>query len=265
MYIKIFPFKQLQAIKQMFYKENIYDGFRVSSVHGLDKVGLKELNDPLVFVTYGQSNSTNFGQIGYQHKGPLYMFMNDEIFLFKEPTLGGTGKNSSVWGRVGDLLSVEYSNRSIVFVNAGWEGATIQQLTYDHQYDFFEKQLRSAIKIFGKIDGVLFHQGESDHIKFGRPNDYEETFLVLFKKINLISPIPIYLSQTSVCNSPSDKNLISIQDKLIVKYLGILRGPNTDTLIDAKYRLPDNCHFSSEGLDAMATLWATSIIKGSEE
>ena len=265
MHLQIFPFDQLLAIKQLVFKSDREDGDRILDVSNFQEVAYSDLKNPLVYVTYGQSNATNSGQLGYESTGDVYMSYDGRVYRYQDPSLGGTGFHASVWGRVGDLLSRRMNNRSIVFVNAAWGGATLEELTHQKQYDFFEQQFTSALEVFGRIDGVLFHQGENDHARYKRSTDYESTFLELLGKINALQVTPVYLSQASICDSPVDQDLLNTQNKIIMDQDGVLRGPNTDTLTDPKYRLPDNCHFSSAGLDEMARMWVAAILNSSEE
>jgi len=45
-------------------------------------------SDKLVFVTYGQSNSVNSSQLGYETTKPVYMGYDGEIYNFQEPAIG---------------------------------------------------------------------------------------------------------------------------------------------------------------------------------
>lgn len=266
MYLKIFPFEQLQYFKNFVLQPtNSTIKNRELDTTGLTEIPVEELMNPLVFVTYGQSNSVNSSQMGYQNSDNVFMFLDGKIYQYREPAIGGTGENGSVWGRVGDQLIQNGLAYSVVFVNAGWGGASIQELTYEHQYDFFEKQLRSALDTFGKIDGVLFHQGETNHKRLLGSSNYERDFLHFVSKIHTITNTPIYLSTVSLCQSEPDKGLLGIQDKIIIENEGVLRGPNSDLLSEPKYRLPDYCHFSSEGLDRLSEMWVSSITNHSEK
>lgn len=157
------------------------------------------------------------------------------------------------------------------FTTTGWGGASIEELTYRHQYDFFQSQLQMTLNRFGKIDGILFHQGKSNHSSNhkseygkGSSESYKKDSLILVQKVRGVTDAPIYLSQASLCKSSSDKILLDIQDEIIREEQGVLRGPNSDLLDDRRYRLPDYCHFSSAGLDELSKMWVESIIKSSE-
>ncbi|MFK8029013.1 MAG: sialate O-acetylesterase [Gammaproteobacteria bacterium] len=262
--LKIFPYHQIQTVKNQWLRKSLPLIGRYSDTSGLTRVPTAQVLEPLVFVTYGQSNSINAGQLGYETSNAVYMFLNGSTYKYQDPAVGGTGTNGSVWGRVGDRLVEKGYGRSIVFVSTGWGGASIKDLTFDHPFEFFEKQVKSVISEYGKIDGILFHQGESNHRLDQGSSDYKRDFLTLYTHIETLTDAPVYLSQASICRVGTDETLLDIQDRLIIDNQGILRGPNSDQLSDPKYRLPDYCHFSSAGLDEFAKLWVTAIMKESE-
>lgn len=165
---------------------------------------------------------------------------------------------------MGDKLILNKTTKAVVFSSAGIGGASIKQLTYGKNYNFFKQQLLDLKSKFGEIDGILFHQGERNHKLSKGSKYYKKDFDILLKKIRLPTNAPIYISQTSICNTESDKELIKIQNEIINSYKNVLRGPNSDLLSEKKYRLPDNCHFSSEGFDALSDLWLKALILNSE-
>lgn len=265
-YLKIFPFEQLQYVKNYVLSTDAKLKNRITDIkkRGLTSIPTEMIKKPLVFVTYGQSNSVNSGQVGYEPSEDVYMFLDGKSYIYQDPALGGTGSNGSVWGRVGDQLIQNDVTSSVVFVTTGWGGASIQELTYNHQYEFFEKQLKSVIDEFGKIDGILFHQGETNHQQNLGSSEYESDFLTLLSNIRKLTDTPVYLSQVSLCHNKPDELLLEIQDKLIKEHKGILRGPNSDLLFDPKFRLPDYCHFSNAGFDELSRMWFESVVNKSE-
>ena len=50
----------------------------------------------------------------------------------------------------------------------------------------------------------------------------------------------------------------------MINFENILRGPNTDLLIEPQYRLIDNCHFSLLGYQQFSDMWVNCIINKSE-
>ena len=263
-YLEIFPFKQLQYVKQYVLKTNVHKAVRETNITSLISIPTETIKEPLIFVTYGQSNSVNSGKLGYEPSEDVYMFLDGKTYRYHDPALGGTGGHGSVWGRVGDQLIQNNVTSSVGFVTTGSGGASIHALTYGDEYMFFEKQFRSVLEEFGRVDGILFHQGEANHQSGKGSGEYSNDFLTLLTNIRNLSDAPVYLSQASLCHSKPDELLLEIQDKLIKNYKGVLRGPNSDLLSDPKFRLPDHCHFSSAGLDELSRMWFESIVDKSE-
>ena len=75
---------------------------------------------------------------------------------------------------------------------------------------------------------------------------------------------PFYLSLVSYCGDGVDSTLLNIQNNIIIDFENILRGPNTDLLIEPQYRLTDNCHFSLLGYQQFSDMWVNCIINKSE-
>ena len=49
---------------------------------------IKETDSLGVYVTYGQSNTTNSGQYGYKTNS-TFMSINKKIYKYEDPTIGG--------------------------------------------------------------------------------------------------------------------------------------------------------------------------------
>ena len=233
--------------------------------------------DPLlntgVFISYGQSNSENCGEIGYYVVNEVFQFFNDSTFVYSDPSLGGICRDSfgggSVWGLVGDKLIEEKTFGQVVFSMNGWGGTTMKELGEGELYSYFKKNYFSLIENFGKVDGILFHQGESNHKNLEGNDNYYEEFHKFYRRMNRDGiTAKFYLSKTSYCDEGRgygiDENLLNIQDKIITDFNNVFRGPNTDELISSKDRLQDQCHFSLFGYNKFAELWVKAISDESE-
>ena len=69
-----------------------------------EKVLLSDLDyqkdSSLVFITYGQSNAANSGELDNQLNSykNVYMVFNENVYNYKDPSLGSDGIGNSVWG-----------------------------------------------------------------------------------------------------------------------------------------------------------------------
>jgi len=222
-----------------------------------------------IFITYGQSNSTNNGEIGYVVINEVFQFYNDSTYLYEDPSLGGAGLGGSVWGMVGDKLIENEIYDQVVFSMTGWNGKTIEQLSQGEYYEYFIGNYCQLLKRFGRVDGILFHQGESN--RWLENQQYYNEFELFYNKIRSDGICsPFYLSLVSYCNNGNryysgvDSTLLNIQNDIIINFENVLRGPNTDLLIESKYRLSDNCHFSLLGYQHFSDMWVDCIINKSE-
>ena len=261
---EIFPFSIVRNTKRIFVPEKSIDRNN-QNLSSLKEIDAENIYMPKIFLTYGQSNSANHGQIGYEVTKDIFMFYGGKIYEYKDPTIGATGNSGSVWGRVGDKLVEQGLSESIIFASSGVGGSSIKKLTYGKNFDFFISQVKSLQNKFHRIDGILFHQGESNHFLNKGSKNYKKDFESFLINLRKYTKAPIYLSQASICDSRTDPKLINIQNELIKKHKLLLRGPNSDLINSPKDRLPDNCHFSEEGYELLSDLWVESIKLNSED
>ncbi len=241
------------------------DDGRVTDTRHRQPVQKSDVHAYGVFLTYGQSNSVNAGQIGHVSGPQVLNFYQGQLYRYEDPALGGQGRQGSVWGRLGDRLVGQNHYPGVIFALAGAHGKTLRQLSEAPHYDYFITQYRGLLETLGRVDAILFHQGEANH-RHKQAGDYERQFLAFYRKLRADGvTAPLYLSQASLCNNAPDEQLLGQQDALIADLPGVLRGPNSDALAHPRYRLPDRCHFSAEGLDALSQLWLESLSNAQEE
>ena len=223
------------------------------------------IDSSLVFITFGQSNSANSGKMEKSLKNwnDVYMSYKGNIYIYADPSIGAEGFGASVWGLLGKELLFESKGKikNVFFTNTGVGGISIEGLISDENdfLNYFLNEFRYTMDRFGKIDGVLFHHGEANNRKI---DQYYDSFITLQDSINSIKKVPIFLSQSSYCNSIVNINLLEIQNSLIKDRELVFRGPNTD-ILGSNYR-HDNCHFNSKGLIKLSKLWYQSIFIKSE-
>ena len=260
-----FPYGILYEIitGDTYHKKNQYGGRFFDLTYHKEKTFLPTDHSG-IYLTYGQSNSVNHGEIGYEVKKDVYQFFDGKTYLYKDPSLGGTGMGGSVWGMVGDKLIEKGIHDKVVFSNCGWGGKKIEELNQGHYLNYLVENYHQLMDQYGRVDGILFHQGEYNNSNRGGCDNYYDDFVVLIKNLNKNEiDIPLFLSRASLCgkSSPPDEKLIEIQNQLIEDFDQVYEGPNTDLLSDRIYRLHDHCHFSLMGYDKFADMWVESLIK----
>jgi hypothetical protein len=257
------PFKLLYKIKnsiEFMSPTPRYYG-RNYNTYGLTSKEIDISDNTGIFLTYGQSNSVNGGELEYVVKNEVYQFILGNTFDYKDPSLGGNGVGGSVWGMVGDKLIEQGFHDKVIFSNSGFGGKRIEELKDGGFLDFLIFNYATLIQKYGRVDAILFHQGESNNSSEGIKNYYSD-FSEFISNLNGKGiDVPVYLSRASLCseNHPINNNLTSIQNQLIFDFDIIKQGPNTDLLTSRSDRLEDYCHFSLKGNDNFSDMWVESL------
>ena len=253
---KTFPFEQILIIKKFFLGERLP---RFTDLTNRKKSNVNVGSLTGIFITYGQSNAANSGQYGYHVSQKVFQYFDNNIYSYEDPALGGSGLSGSVWGMTGDKLILNGLFDQVVFSVTGVGGSNIEQLNKGTRYKYFKNEYFNLLNKFGRVDGILFHQGESDHREYNDVNYLNKfnDFLAQLSRDGIQTNF--YLSRASYCRNWVDQDLINSQNKIIFENAMVLEGPNTDTLIQDEYRLPDRCHFSLKGLDKFSQMWVESI------
>eukprot|EP00931_Biecheleriopsis_adriatica_P116409 TRINITY_DN92048_c0_g1_i1.p1 TRINITY_DN92048_c0_g1~~TRINITY_DN92048_c0_g1_i1.p1 ORF type:complete len:299 (-),score=42.12 TRINITY_DN92048_c0_g1_i1:95-991(-) len=202
-----------------------------------------------VFIAYGQSNSANYHvwrsiRAGSASKSALVLqYFEDKTYILPEGSaiLGAGGSGSAVWGHVGSnfsSLSDSFSNSNydyVVFGAAGWGGMSIAALS-DPDNCHFPRLLKTYLGMlakFGKVDAILYHQGESD---LGNAGSYVATFRNMNAMLKAALPSDAaepkwVVSLASYCFGNSDESVLRAQAAISESMPNVCRGPATDSLI----------------------------------
>ena len=214
-----------------------------------------------IYLTYGQSNAANHGEIGYEVKNQVYESVFGHEYKYLDPSFGGTGLGGSVWGMVGDKLIGYGIHDKVIFSNCGWSGLKIEQLNDLRFIRCLIMNYHALITKFGRVNGILFHQGESNNSSEDLENYYFEFVDLLSVLKSFGIEIPIYLSRVSYCKEKQiNEQLIEIQNNLISDFELIKEGPNTDKIIGKEFRF-DHCHFTLKGFDMFSDMWVDILKK----
>lgn len=214
----------------------------------------------LVALTLGQSNAANFGIPRFKPDRNVFNLFEGKCFIAEDPMIGASGDGGSVWTRLGQILVETKQYKNAIFITIAEGSSEISQWVSGGIY---EKKLLRAIKQAKKshitITHVLWHQGETDASKGTSQSEY---LLNLQRLIDSIRSngvhAPFFVSVASYCQYKVSSAIQSAQKSSIDFNKRIYPGPNTDLMTSSKYRR-DNCHFSEEGLEKFAALWANSI------
>lgn len=263
------------------WKDNSYGPFAE-----IDKFGVGE-----VFVTAGQSNSTNCGNnnTGIQtpvedrvsaaswniNSGWTWKFAQDPQPLVSDGSQGG-----SPWPSMGDALVAKF-NVPIGILSVGfastwvelWQPSVIQNretcldnpVVIDHNYLY--PRLKAVLQYLGKggVRAVLWHQGEAD-TSCGTPTSTYARLLqnvINQSRIDGSSDLFWFVASASYNGKSGYEQAqagIRAGQALVVDDILTFAGPTTDDMLDGM-RDSTGVHFNSVGLKEHGKRWADEISK----
>lgn len=112
----------------------------------------------------------------------------------------------------------------------------------------------NALKVkYGRVDAILYHQGERDATLLTPGSEYENTLRKMQAAVNVTFLVAI----ATKCCSDQSVQIATAQANLGRNTTHFLPGPNSDSLNNS-YR-SDCCHFNHIGLQRLAELWVDKL------
>ncbi len=223
----------------------------------IEKFGVGE-----VFVTAGQSNSTNCGQEKTkQTSGMVSSFSGTDWRIADDPQPGphDNSQGGSPWPAFGDAMYAKYKV-PIGLAVTGHGGTSVNQWQPGDELHNWMMNRINQLGV-GGFRAVLWHQGESDV-----QMDPEEYVMKMTRAINASTKLagwqyPWIVAQVSYHNenNPSWPNT-RLAHKLLWDRGIALEGPDTDTLTgDMRDYDGKGIHFSPKGLSVHGKMWAKCV------
>jgi len=231
------------------------------------KVGVGE-----VFVTAGQSNSTNYGGARQKAQDDRVVYFDAKAFVpAADPIPDSCGGGGTPWPILGDLVA-RTIQAPVCFRSATVNWLRVREWVPGAKSGNFER-LVERVKWFspGGVRAVLWHQGEADS---GR-RDYtptEQYALELAAAIQGLRKevgyqVDWFLAGASYCPpksggpdsnewQPGIDSTLAAQKSLCDKQIAS-RGPDTNDLV-GRHR-SDGVHFSQLGLQTHAERWYAAL------
>lgn len=216
---------------------------------------------PLVILALGQSNAGNHGARAADTDVPIALISDGKCIMAVDPLPGATGVAGSIWYRLPRHFAKLQSRRPIVLSVLAVEATTIGEWTDEKSLlrERLSQHLKSMQGVKLPPNFVLWQQGEADAIVGTSEEDYStglDKLAGIFEQEKIKAPIVLALS--TVCRTePSTRIRGAIEDK-VASDRRFKLGPDTDYDIFEGLRIK-NCHFSAEGVDRAAQLWAGTI------
>jgi hypothetical protein len=162
------------------------------------------------------------------------------------------GPNTNVWLSLGEKIVQEY-NVPVAFIAVGQGGASIAQ------WNSNLKPLFSYGRLFPRINGILWHQGETDTIATTPKDTYRDTLLGIIQNIrsDYGYDVPWMIANATFCNASNSYREVTIRQaqQEVVTYglKAVYPGPDTDAI-------SHTCHFDTlEQLQNYANAWWSSL------
>ena len=214
-----------------------------------------------VFISFGQSNSECFVFPNFvpPETHNIYVYYNEETYQYTHPMAGSESTGACLFYDLGISYLKNISsqhNSSVIFALAGCGGFTVKKLKTCEYY--LHSTMRAVVKKYGRLDAVLYHQGESDAIAHTPTTQYSKILKSIIDAATIIYKTKWFIARASNCcggiTSPSQQ-IRSAQWSIN----GTFKGPDTDLIIPCSTRW-DNCHFTPKNAQIVATAWASAII-----
>ena len=213
----------------------------------------------LVALTFGQSNAANHGETPHTSGPGVLNFHLGKLYAAQDPLLGPTGLRGSVWTRFGDLMMAGGRYDAVVIAPIGVGSSELFRWVPGGDLHPIVLYTLRDLKAAGlPPTHLLWHQGEAERWTTG--DEYRRRFLAMLASIRREGvTAPIYVSIATRGPAGTLGHIQDAQRSLVDPAAGILPGPDTDVLGDDLRTPRDVDHFSTEGLQRAAELWADAV------
>lgn len=237
-------------------------GFRESAGRELFDLARADEFDAVLMIA-GQSMVTNAGETPYTSRlavGNLNIY-DRQVYRSRDPLLGTSEDRGSVASRLGDILIERGIAKRVLLVPIGIGGTRMCE--WAPGGGLFQRVVLAQhilAKRGIKPTHVLWAQGESDAGSETSRREWRDGFRAMVAGMRELGiDAPVFVARSTYCHQvrPNSAAILEAQLEVVDPAIGILAGPDTDTL-GPELRF-DGCHFSNEGLARAAVLWADCL------
>lgn len=237
-----------------------------SDVSDREPVSLDALDrrSTAVFLTLGQSQTANAGETRFAADGNVFNLnpFDGKLYRARDPLLGCNEERGNFASRMGQLLVSEQRWQNVVLLPIGVCGTAIAEWVPGAHLHHRILVAVACLRDAGLAPtAVLWGQGEADAAPGADGEHYRMSLLRIIGALRALGVVaPVHVAVSTFCNTTSDGNatIRAAQQAVVAPADGIFAGPDTDRLGIA-YRF-DYCHFTDEGLWAVARMWADAIV-----
>lgn len=253
----------------------------VAGAHAFDKAGLQAKLDEIVLpgnerqvpctsiaaqrhivvLAIGQSNAANHGVRPAGIGTPIVLVADGKCIIARDPLPGSTGRGASIWYRLPQYFSQLEPQRLLVLSVLGVDATSIEDWVAEKSP--LGARLANQVKSMRTLNLmphlVLWQQGEAEARLGTTAAAYGESLDKLAKILDQAGAnAPIVMARSTVCRSAPNVAVRSAVEAKAASNTRFQLGPDTDNLRGADLRR-DGCHFSAQGLDRAAQLWAATV------
>ncbi|HYZ49150.1 MAG TPA: sialate O-acetylesterase [Sphingomonas sp.] len=200
-----------------------------------------------VVLIAGQSNAASHGESKGKFTPNVVNYYQGKCYAARDPLLGATGRNGSVWSRLAWRGPVVLAPVAIGQTRlSSWApgGRLWPRIT---------ESIDELESLGLPVNYVIWHQGEADAEEATDPVVYRQALERLIRSIKArAKTATVIVSPGTYCLGLSSPAIVAAQ-RAGARDAGALIGPETD-LLGSAYR-HDGCHFNNAGLEAVARMW----------
>lgn len=228
-----------------------------------------------VYITAGQSNGGNFGQVKQTSNSNQVSYYNTGNRTWThavDPSVSAAsngGSRGAPWPILGDLLVEKDNNTPVAFAMLNDGASNVNSWTPSANDNY--PNLRTTLNKFGPhgFRAILWHQGERDR---GNTTDRYVTSLntvIASSRADAGWDIPWYVALVSSSDPTIYQQIVEGQLQVIRADDNVFLGSHTDDLINRNPATglawrPDGIHFGEDGLIEHAHRWIASIYRSDD-
>jgi hypothetical protein len=259
---EIFPTPQIEAgVRRYLWHFREERGFKNTTGRSEVDCGQFVRAGSAILLTLGQSNAANESEPGFQPGAGVYNFnfFDGKCYVARDPLLGATGAEGSVWSRLGDELVRSGRFERVLIAPIAVGGSRVRAWTPSGAHFSRIIAVQKALASRGlAATHVLWHQGESD-ARWTTQQQYLDMFGQMLDGMRGEGvDAPVYVAVASACGHGGSDAVRAAQREIPNRFANTHPGPNTDEIDRLRWRR-DGCHFSAEGLELHAKAWAEAL------
>lgn len=213
----------------------------------------------LTFLVLGQSQAANSNTTRTPSDGnkSLVNFWEGKCYLLSDPVLGASGNGGSLWPLFAQKL-YPGTWRPMVILNGAAHGSPSEIWLPNTRSDVklmdrLMENVRRYTEMGGKIDYIVYYQGEADSMNKVSKGTYKKNLNIIFDYLQQALPgdQKILMFATSYCPPYNDvsADIINAQKETAHERADTILAFNSDRL-DGRYR-HDGCHLNALGADVV--------------